>query len=260
MASAPRPMCGSSSSTAQRREPLQRPDHQPAHRRTSGVLRSAPADAGRAQRAQCHRGGGGGGRARHHRGCDPPGAARTSPASSGASAAPAATPASRDRRLRASSGGDRRGSGGRQAQRHGPRHRRDAAAPLQPAGQLFNEFCTCCNDADAVIVAPVLRPERHRSKAPRTRRWPRACAIAGTARYCASSPRRAAGLVRGLRRARRHGDFPRCRQHHPVGPCAARPACRARCPKDARGLMRTPKRWRIRPNRGGLMSGSTVSG
>jgi UDP-N-acetylmuramate--alanine ligase len=30
-----------------------------------------------------------------------------------------------------------------------------AAPPLQPAGQLFNEFCTCCNGADAVIVAPV---------------------------------------------------------------------------------------------------------
>ena len=38
----------------------------------------------------------------------------------------------------------------------GQGHRRRAAAPLHAAlRDLFDQFCTCFNDADTVIVAPV---------------------------------------------------------------------------------------------------------
>ena len=59
------------------------------------------------------------------------------------------------RRLRPSSGGDRgRAQGGPRLDQK-PGHRRGPAASLLAAAILFNDFATCFNDADAVVVADV---------------------------------------------------------------------------------------------------------
>ena len=59
------------------------------------------------------------------------------------------------RRLRPPSGGDRRRAQGGARIDQGPGDRRGAAASLYAAHALFEQFCTCFNDADAVIVAQV---------------------------------------------------------------------------------------------------------
>ena len=60
--------------------------------------------------------------------------------------------------------------------------RRGAAAPLHAPAALFDEFCTCFNDADAVIVAESMRPARRRSRASTAITWCRACARTAIAR------------------------------------------------------------------------------
>ena len=88
---------------------------------------------------------------------------------------------------------------------------------------LFEEFCTCFNDADAVVVADVypagetpiegidrdhfvagLRAHGHREVIP----LPKSAELAG--------------IVKGLATSRRSRRLPRCRQHHAMGLRAAR--------------------------------------
>ena len=59
------------------------------------------------------------------------------------------------RRLRPPSGRDRRRAQGRAQIDQGPGDRCGPAASLYAAAALFEQFCTCFNDADAVIVAHV---------------------------------------------------------------------------------------------------------
>ena len=60
------------------------------------------------------------------------------------------------RRLRPSPGRDRRRpQGGAVGGRRRPGHRRRPAAPLHAAPRPLRRFCSCFNDADTVIVAPV---------------------------------------------------------------------------------------------------------
>ena len=89
---------------------------------------------------------------------------------------------------------------------------------------LFDEFCTCFNDADTVIVAAGLCGRRgaDRGRRPRSR-WSRACARAATA---TSSPldEPAATRRRSSAAWRKPGDYrrlPRRRQHHAMGLRAA---------------------------------------
>ena len=46
---------------------------------------------------------------------------------------------------------------------------------------LFDQFSTCFNDADTVIVAHVYPPAKRRSRVPTRTFWCRACAPAATA-------------------------------------------------------------------------------
>ena len=101
---------------------------------------------------------------------------------------------------------------------------------------LFDQFCTCFNDADAVIVAPVY--------AAGEQPIPGADRDGLVAGLKARGHRNAMALdkVRGSRRPRqgpraagRLRDLPRRRQHHPMGLCAAGRA-RARCRREG-GLM-----------------------
>ncbi len=91
---------------------------------------------------------------------------------------------------------------------------------------LFEQFCTCFNDADQVIVAPVYPAGEARDPRRRPRR-----AGAGPA-HARPPPRDADGRARRARGNRaRHGaagrlrDFPRRRLHHAVGLRAAGRAC-----------------------------------
>ena len=93
---------------------------------------------------------------------------------------------------------------------------------------LFEQFCTCFNDADSVIVADVyaageapiagadrdglvagMRARGHRNVLPLD--GPQQLAVGGE----------------GPRQARRLRGLPRRRQHHAMGLCAAGGACRA---------------------------------
>jgi UDP-N-acetylmuramate--alanine ligase len=60
------------------------------------------------------------------------------------------------RRLRPPPGRDRRRAAPRARPPTGPRHRRAPAAPLHPpVASLFEDFCTCFNEADVVAIAEV---------------------------------------------------------------------------------------------------------
>ncbi len=74
---------------------------------------------------------------------------------------------------------------------------------------LFEQFCTCFNDADAVIVAHGLSGRRSADRGRRPRlRWCRGCAPTATARSIAlDSPEQLAALVAGMAQP---GDYVVC--------------------------------------------------
>jgi UDP-N-acetylmuramate-alanine ligase len=61
-------------------------------------------------------------------------------------------------------------------------HRRGAAASLHAPASLFDEFCTCFNDADTVIVAPVYAAGEAPIPGAAISRWSKASRRAAIAR------------------------------------------------------------------------------
>ena len=127
------------------------------------------------------------------------------------------------RRLRPPSGRDRRRAEGRARVDQGPGDRRGAAASLHAARALFDQFCTCFNDADTVIVAqvyaageaPIEGVDRDALVAGMRARGHRdVIALDDAAR---SSP----ASIKGIAQAGRLRRVPRRRQHHAMGLCAA---------------------------------------
>ena len=87
-------------------------------------------------------------------------------------------------------------------------YRRDAAASLYATADLFEQFCTCFNDADSVDRGTGLcRPARRRSRASTARRWSKGCARAAIRRRSRSMRRSIAGMVAEMAQP---GDYVIC--------------------------------------------------
>ena len=165
------------------------------------------ADAGPAQRAQCHRGNRGRARARIRRRRHPQGARRFRWRE--AALHPRRRMERRDhhRRLRPPSGRDRRRAQGRARVDQGPGDRGGAAASLHAAKTLFEQFCTCFNDADAVIVADVYPAGEAPIEGVDRDIWWKRSARTATARSSARRPDKLAGDRQGLAKP---GDYVVC--------------------------------------------------
>ena len=125
-----------------------------------------------------------------------------------------------DRRLRPPSGGDRGGAAAARAVTPGPGDRGSAAAPLHAASpDLFEEFCTCFNDADTVIVRRRLCRRRSADRRRRPRRAGRGPAPARPPSSVppVDGPDDSGRHGRADRHAGRLRGLPRRRQHHAVG-------------------------------------------
>ena len=108
---------------------------------------------------------------------------------------------------------------------------------------LFEEFCTCFNDADAVIVADVYPAGEAPIAGIDSDALVEGLIARGHRRvHRAARARRLAALIRETAPAGRHGGVPGRRQHHQLGQCAAAPAGR-RWPRAACRGGRAP-RWR----------------
>ena len=129
------------------------------------------------------------------------------------------------RRLRPPPGRDRRGAeGGARRRPTGRSSPSSSRTATRGCATLFDEFCTCFNDADAVIVAPVYAAgEQPIPGADRDALVAGLASRAATA-TCIALERSEdlAGLVRRHRQARRLRRLPRRRQHHAMGLRACR--------------------------------------
>ena len=104
----------------------------------------------------------------------------------------------------------------------GQRHRRRAAAPLHPPANLFEDFCTCFNDADMVIVADVYAAGEQPIEGARPRRAGRGPARARPSPGAASPGPKA--LAEMVRRLAQPGDFVVCLGAGNITTWAQRPA------------------------------------
>ena len=87
---------------------------------------------------------------------------------------------------------------------------------------LFDQFCTCFNDADAVIVAPVYAAgEQPIPGADRDGLVAGLKARGHRNVMALDKSEDLAGLIKGIAKPGDYVDLPRRRQHHPMGLCAA---------------------------------------
>ena len=217
---------------------LRRRHHRPPARRAAARLAGFAADARRAQRAE---------RAGRHRGRATRWASTTTSIRRGARRlhrreAPLHQDRRgqrhhRHRRLRPSPGRDRRG-----AARRARRPPRAASSPscsrtaTRGSRNLFEEFCTCFNDADTVIVADVYAAGEAPIEGVEPRRAGRRPARARPSqrRWRSPDPEALAALVARAARARRPRRLPRRRLDHHLGARAAGRAGERSPPRGAR--------------------------
>ncbi len=108
--------------------------------------------------------------------------------------------------------------------RQARRDRGGAAASLfAPRRDLFEEFCTCFNDADTVIVADVYAAGEAADRGHRQGRAGGRAARARASLACVPlpAPDSLAELINAIAQARRLCGVPRRGQHHRLGACAA---------------------------------------
>ena len=149
------------------------------------------------------------------------------------------------RRLRPSSGRDRRRAARRPRRDLGQRHRRGAAASLHAASPISSPSSAPASTTPTRCWSPTsMPPARRRSRASTATRWSRACARAATATcWPLASPAELAPLIARPAEARRFRRLPRRRLDHATG----RRACpaeldRLRRRSEERGMMAAERR------------------